>query len=67
MTVIRGRVIKYGDDVDTDVIIPARYLKHGSDPEVLREYAMEDLDPSFGEKVKERKIISSWQEFWLRI
>ncbi len=60
---IRGRVIKYGDDVDTDVIIPARYLKHGADPEVLRKHAMEDLDPEFGEKVKERKIIVAGRNF----
>ncbi|MDK2383855.1 MAG: 3-isopropylmalate dehydratase small subunit [Candidatus Korarchaeota archaeon] len=60
---IRGRVIKYGDDVDTDVIIPARYLKHGADPQVLREHAMEDLDPEFGEKVKERKIIVAGRNF----
>lgn len=60
---IRGRVIKYGDDVDTDVIIPARYLKHGSDPDVLRVHAMEDLDPSFGEKVRERNIIVAGRNF----
>ncbi len=60
---IRGRVIKYGDDVDTDVIIPARYLKHGSDPKVLSEHAMEDLDPMFREKVKERRIIVAGKNF----
>ncbi len=60
---IRGRVIKYGDDVDTDVIIPGRYLKHGADPDVLRAHAMEDLDPSFGDKVKERRIIVAGKNF----
>ncbi|MCD6244895.1 MAG: 3-isopropylmalate dehydratase small subunit [Candidatus Korarchaeota archaeon] len=60
---IRGRVIKYGDDVDTDVIIPARYLKHGSDPKVLSEHAMEDLDPEFKEKVKKRNIIVAGKNF----
>ncbi|MDK2372383.1 MAG: 3-isopropylmalate dehydratase small subunit [Candidatus Korarchaeota archaeon] len=60
---MRGKVIKYGDDVDTDVIIPARYLKHGADPQVLREHAMEDLDPDFREKVKERRIIVAGRNF----
>ncbi len=60
---IRGRVIKYGDDVDTDVIIPARYLKHGADPQVLKEHAMEDLDPEFGSKVRERTIIVAGGNF----
>ncbi len=60
---IRGRVIKYGDDVDTDVIIPGRYLKHGADPSVLRTHVMEDLDPMFRNKVKERKIIVAGRNF----
>mgnify|MGYP001772637193 CR=1 FL=1 len=61
--IVRGRVIKYGDDVDTDVIIPARYLKHGSDPNVLRAHAMEDLDPSFLEKARERRIVVAGRNF----
>ncbi len=60
---IRGRAIKYPDNVDTDVIIPARYLKHGSDPEILRSHAMEDLDPQFHQKVKERRIIVAGRNF----
>ena len=60
---IRGRVIKYGNDVDTDVIIPGRYLKHGADPDVLKSHAMEDLDPDFGDKVKERRIIVAGRNF----
>jgi 3-isopropylmalate/(R)-2-methylmalate dehydratase small subunit len=61
--VIRGRAIKYPDNVDTDVIIPARYLKHGSDPEILRGHAMEDLDPLFHQKVRERRIIVAGRNF----
>ncbi|MEM3446451.1 MAG: 3-isopropylmalate dehydratase small subunit [Candidatus Korarchaeum sp.] len=61
--IVRGRVIRYGDNVDTDVIIPARYLKHGSDADVLRAHAMEDLDPTFSEKVRERKIIVAGRNF----
>ncbi|MEM3372563.1 MAG: 3-isopropylmalate dehydratase small subunit [Candidatus Korarchaeum sp.] len=61
--IVRGRVIRYGDNVDTDVIIPARYLKHGSDADVLRAHAMEDLDPTFSEKVRERRIIVAGRNF----
>jgi len=61
--IIRGRVMRYGDNVDTDVIIPARYLKHGSDAEVLRAHAMEDLDPLFREKVRERRIVVAGRNF----
>ena len=41
-----GKVWKFGDDVDTDQIIPARYL-NTSDPAELARYCMEDVDPSF--------------------
>ena len=41
-----GRVFKYGDNVDTDVIIPARYL-NSSDPAELATHCMEDIDPNF--------------------
>ena len=43
MTNAQGTVIKYGDNVDTDVIIPARYL-NSSDPKELAEHCMEELD-----------------------
>ncbi|MCS7102807.1 MAG: 3-isopropylmalate dehydratase small subunit [Candidatus Korarchaeum sp.] len=61
--IIRGRVIRYGDNVDTDVIIPARYLKHGSDASILRSHAMEDLDPTFSERVKDRRILAAGRNF----
>ena len=41
----KGRVFKYGDNVDTDVIIPARYL-NSSDPAELATHCMEDIDKS---------------------
>ncbi len=52
----KGTVFKYGDNVDTDVIIPARYL-NSSDPEELKKYCMEDIDPDFAKNVKAGDII----------
>jgi 3-isopropylmalate/(R)-2-methylmalate dehydratase small subunit len=48
---IRGRAIVYGDKIDTDVIIPAKYLVY-TDPAVLGQHAMEPLDPEFPKKAK---------------
>ena len=45
-----GTVIKYGDNVDTDVIIPARYL-NTSDPAELAAHCMEDIDKEFASKL----------------
>ena len=59
---MRGRVIRYGDNVDTDVIIPARYLTR-SDPEHLAAHCMEDLDPHFMEKIKPGDIIVAGNNF----
>lgn len=47
----QGTVIKYGDNIDTDVIIPARYL-NTSDPADLAKHCMEDIDTEFVNKVK---------------
>ncbi len=51
-----GNVIKYGDNIDTDVIIPARYLTTG-DPVELAAHCMEDLDGTFRSRVKEGDIL----------
>lgn len=58
----RGTVFKYGDNVDTDVIIPARYLAT-SDPAELASHCMEDLDFSFVKKVKKGDIIVASKNF----
>lgn len=60
--VIESEVIKYGDNVDTDVIIPARYL-NSSDPNDLAAHCMEDLDAVFGQRVKDAKIIAAGKNF----
>ena len=49
MKAAHGRVFKYGDNVDTDVIIPARYL-NSSDPKELATHCMEDIDKDFLQK-----------------
>ena len=47
----KGHVFKYGDNVDTDVIIPARYL-NSFDAQELASHAMADIDPEFVNKVQ---------------
>lgn len=57
-----GRVFKYGDNVDTDVIIPARYL-NSSDPKELATHCMEDIDKEFVNKVSEGDLIVADKNF----
>ena len=57
-----GTVFKYGDNVDTDVIIPARYL-NSSDPAELAAHCMEDIDKEFVGKVKEGDLIVAEKNF----
>lgn len=58
----QGTVHKYGDNVDTDVIIPARYL-NSSDPKELAKKCMEDIDPDFVNRVKPGDIIVANKNF----
>lgn len=60
--IFRGRAYKFGNDVDTDAIIPARYLST-SDPEILKNHCMEDADPEFPGKVKPGDIIVAGKNF----
>lgn len=57
-----GTVFKYGDNVDTDVIIPARYL-NSSDPAELATHCMEDIDKEFVKNVKKGDIIVASKNF----
>lgn len=58
----KGKAWKFGNDVDTDRIIPARYL-NTSDPKELAKHCMEDQDPSFSAKVKPGDIIVAEKNF----
>ncbi len=59
---MRGKVWKFGADVDTDAIIPARYL-NTSDPEELARHCMEDADPEFVGKMRPGDIILADKNF----
>ena len=58
----KGHVFKYGDNVDTDVIIPARYL-NSFDAQELASHAMVDIDPDFVKNVKPGDIIVANKNF----
>ena len=57
-----GKVFRYGDNVDTDVIIPARYL-NSSDPKELAAHCMEDIDKDFVRKVQPGDMIVASRNF----
>ena len=59
---IHGKVFKYGNDVDTDVIIPARYLNDSSES-ALASHCMEDIDAEFVKKVKKGDVIVAGDNF----
>lgn len=59
---VKGRVWKFGNDVDTDLIIPARYL-NTTDPAELAAHCMEDADPAFAGKVSPGDIIVAGKNF----
>ncbi|MCL2486118.1 MAG: 3-isopropylmalate dehydratase small subunit [Oscillospiraceae bacterium] len=61
-TKISGKVHKYGDNVDTDVIIPARYLNTSS-PSELAAHCMEDIDPGFAGRVRAGDVIVGGSNF----
>ena len=58
----KGRVFKYGDNIDTDVIIPARYL-NTSDPGELAAHCLEDIDTEFVKNVKKGDIMVGTKNF----
>ncbi len=60
--IFTGKVWKFGDNIDTDAIIPARYL-NTSDPRELAKHCMEDADPDFVTKIKPGDIIVGGENF----
>ena len=62
MAVLEGKVWRYGDNIDTDVIIPARYL-NTFDPKELSKHCMVDIDPTFAENVKAGDIMVGGKNF----
>ena len=59
---IIGRVLKFGDDIDSDVIIPGKYLRT-KDMQVFAAHAMEGIDPEFAKNVKPGDIIVAGTNF----
>jgi 3-isopropylmalate/(R)-2-methylmalate dehydratase small subunit len=62
MNKITGKVWNFGANIDTDVIIAARYL-NSSDPEHLAKYVMEDADPDFPKKLQRGDVIVAGENF----
>ncbi|HUX06253.1 MAG TPA: 3-isopropylmalate dehydratase small subunit [Acidobacteriota bacterium] len=60
---ITGRVFKYGDDINTDVIFPGKYTYTVSDPAEMGRHALEDLDPQFVKQVKPGDVIVAGKNF----
>lgn len=60
--VFKGKVFKFGDNIDTDAIIPARYLNDSND-ENLKKHCMEDADETFSSKVSKGDIIIAGNNF----
>jgi len=61
--IFTGRVWKYGDNVNTDVIFPGKYTYQKMTPEEMAKHALEDLDPDFSKNVKQGDIIVAGKNF----
>ena len=59
---IKGKIWIFGNNIDTDIIIAARYLNH-SDPDILAKHIMEDNDPDFYSKISKGDIIVAGENF----
>jgi 3-isopropylmalate/(R)-2-methylmalate dehydratase small subunit len=60
--ILKGKIWKFGDNIDTDIIIPARYLAH-TDPKVLGAHCMEPIAPDFHQKVVKGDFIVGGSNF----
>ncbi|MDZ7374154.1 MAG: 3-isopropylmalate dehydratase small subunit [candidate division KSB1 bacterium] len=63
MGIIRGRVWKYGDNVNTDVIFPGKYTYTVTDPKEMASHALEDLDPQFAGQVQPGDLVVAGRNF----
>ena len=61
--IIKGRVWKYGDDINTDVIFPGKYTYTVTDPQEMARIAMEDLDPEFANNVQPGDVVVGGKNF----
>lgn len=61
--ILRGRVWKYGDDVNTDLIFPGKYTYTMTDPQEQARHALEDLDPAFAREVQPGDIVVGGRNF----
>ncbi len=59
---VKGNAIVFGDNIDTDVIIPARYLNSFTE-ETLKSHCMEDIDPTFASRVKQGDVMIGGENF----
>lgn len=60
---MKGKVWKYGDDMNTDVIFPGRYTYARMEPEEMAKHALEDLDPRFAKEVRPGDVIVAGKNF----
>ncbi|MFO7979421.1 MAG: 3-isopropylmalate dehydratase, partial [Candidatus Aminicenantes bacterium] len=59
----KGRIWKYGDNVNTDVIFPGKYTYTQMEPEEMASHALEDLDPEFASQVRPNDVIVAGRNF----
>ena len=64
--IVKARAVKLGDNVDTDVILPGRYLAL-TDPTELKDHAMEGLSPGFASKFADGAVIVVKLEVWMYV
>lgn len=60
---IKGKIWKYGDDVNTDVLFPGKYTYTVSDPKEMAVHALEDLDPDFAKEAQKGDIVVGGENF----
>ena len=63
MEKVKGKVYKYGDDINTDVIFPGKYTYTVTEPDEMAKHAMEDLDPDFVGTVEQGDVVVGGKNF----